>query len=234
MALFNTCVLYVDDVQEMMTQGLSSDPAATQSVSGCTVRWAPNDVYEQAVGRPEYAGRVCQVRPNVTPVRGTCFLYRACSHGGPSEGTSRDWAEHAREMAEMREMLRPERERNDVLEQRMRQFEAFMSSMHGTVGVQQSSPANVGSMSSVSSASASMIHIVYMTKLFSICFHYLFKFAFTYIYFNYFYYFQDDWSVVAYTTTAEPALPCHYTILHNTILCAAIAGWRVYAWDDTS
>jgi len=90
-------------------------------------------------------------------------------------------------------MLCAERKRNDVLEQRMRQFEAFMSSMgvsHGTVGAQQSSPANVGSTSSVSSASAGMIHIVYTTKLFSICFHYLFKFAFTYIYFNCFYYLQ--------------------------------------------
>jgi hypothetical protein len=74
----------------------------------------------------------------------------------------------------MREMLCAERERNDVLEQCMRQFEAFMSSMgvsHGTVGAQQSSPANIGSTSSVSSASAGMIHIVYTTKLFSICFH---------------------------------------------------------------
>jgi hypothetical protein len=41
-----------------------------------------------------------------------------------------------------------------------------MSSMgvsHGTGGAQQSSPANVGRTSSVSSASAGMIHIVYMT-----------------------------------------------------------------------
>jgi hypothetical protein len=93
------------------------------------VRWAPNDVYEQAVGRPEYAGRVRQVGPNVTPIRGTCFSYKARSQGGPSEGTSQDWAEHAREMAKMQVMLRAERERNDVLEQHMRQFETFMSSM---------------------------------------------------------------------------------------------------------
>jgi hypothetical protein len=122
-----------------------------------------------------------------TPVRGKCFSYRARSQGEPSEGTYWDWAEHAGEM------LRAERERNNVLEQRMRQFEAFMSSMrvsHGTVGAQQSSPANVGNTSSVSSASACMIHIVYTTTLFSICFHYLFKFAFTYIYFNCFYYLQ--------------------------------------------
>jgi hypothetical protein len=93
--VFNTCVFYVDDVQERMTQGLSSDHAATQSVSKDTVCWAPNDAYEQAVKRPEYAGRIRQVGPNVTHVRWTCFSYRACSQGGPSEGTSRDWAEHA-------------------------------------------------------------------------------------------------------------------------------------------
>ncbi|XP_062170444.1 uncharacterized protein LOC133876174 [Alnus glutinosa] len=56
-------------------------------------------------------------------------------------------------MAEMQTMLRAERERNDVLEQRMRQFEAFMASMRVS-HVQQSSPANVGSTSSVNSASA--------------------------------------------------------------------------------
>jgi hypothetical protein len=112
--------------------------------------------------------------------------------GGPSEGTSRDWAEHARQMAEMQAMLRAERERNDALEQRMRQFEAFMSSMgvsQACLGA-QSSPTNVGSTSFVSSASAGMIYIVYTTKLILICFHYLVKFAYNIIYFNYFYYLQ--------------------------------------------
>jgi hypothetical protein len=56
--ILTTCVFYVDDVQEKMTQNLSSDPAATQSVSEDTVRWAPNDAHEQALGRLEYAGRV--------------------------------------------------------------------------------------------------------------------------------------------------------------------------------
>jgi hypothetical protein len=128
--------------------------------------WAPNDEYEQAIGRPEYAGRVRQVGPNVTHLCGTCFSYRPYSQGAPSAGTSRDWAENERQMAEMREMLRAERERNDALEQCMRQFEAFMSSMglsHACGGAQQSSPANVGSTSSVSSASGGMIHIVYTT-----------------------------------------------------------------------
>jgi hypothetical protein len=67
-------VLYVDDVQERMTQSLSTDPAATDPVSSDMVRWAPGDAYEQAVGRPEYGGRVRQVGSNVTPVRGTLFL----------------------------------------------------------------------------------------------------------------------------------------------------------------
>jgi hypothetical protein len=82
--VFYTCVFYVDDVQERMMQNLSSDPVATQSVLEDTVRWAPNDAYEQALGRPEYAWRVRQVGPNVNPVRGTCFSYWTRSHGGPS------------------------------------------------------------------------------------------------------------------------------------------------------
>jgi hypothetical protein len=62
-----------------MTQSLSSDPAATQSMSEDTIRWAPNDAYEQALGRLEYARRIQQVGPNVSPVRGTSFLYWARS-----------------------------------------------------------------------------------------------------------------------------------------------------------
>jgi hypothetical protein len=162
MTLFNICIFYVDDVQERMAQNLSTDLAATQSVSQDTVRWAPNNAYEQAIGRPEYAGRVRQVGPNVTPVRGTCFAYRSRSQGAPSDSTSQALAENTREVADLRAELRVERERNDILEQRMRGFEAFMAS-HGTGGAQQGSPANVGRTSSVSSASAGMIHIVYMT-----------------------------------------------------------------------
>jgi hypothetical protein len=156
------------------------------------VRWAPNEAYEQAVGRPEYAGRVRQVGPNVTPVRGACFSYRPRSQGGPSEGTSRDWAEHARKMEEIQAELRAERERNDALDQRMRQFEVFMSSMgvsQPCLGAQPS-PTNVGNTSSVSSASGGMIYIVYRTKLISICFHYPFNFASNIIYFNCLYYLQ--------------------------------------------
>jgi len=111
MTLFNICVFYVDDVQERMAWNLSTDPTATHSVSQDTVRWAPNDAYEQAIGRPEYAGRVRQVGPNVTTVRGTCFAYRSRSQGAPSDGTSQALAEHAREVADFRAELRAERER---------------------------------------------------------------------------------------------------------------------------
>lgn len=131
MTLLNICVFYVDDVQERMAHNLSIDLAAMQSVPQDTVRWALNDAYEQAFGRPEYAGRVWQVGPNVTPVRGTCFAYRSRSQGAPSNGTSQALVEHAREVADLRAELHAERERNDILEQRMRGFEAFMAS-HGT------------------------------------------------------------------------------------------------------
>jgi hypothetical protein len=80
-------------------------------------------------------------------------------------------------MEEIQAELQAERERNDALEQRMqqfdtmeqrmRQFEVFMSSMgvsQPCLGA-QSSPAHVGSTSSVISASAGMIYIVYRTKL---------------------------------------------------------------------
>jgi hypothetical protein len=143
--------------------------------SSDTVRWAPGDAYEQAVGRPEYAGRVRQVGPNVTPVRGTCFSYRGRTRGGPAEGTSQDWAAH--KIAELEGIVRAERERADSMEQRIRQiddmeqrmrhFEAFMSSTGLSFvcpGAQQSSPAHVGSTSSVSSAPAGMVHIMYTLR----------------------------------------------------------------------
>jgi len=82
--ILTTCVFYIAGIQERMTQSLSSDPAATQSVSEDTVHWAPNDAYEQALGRPEYSGRVWQVGPNVTPARGTCFSYQAHREDHPS------------------------------------------------------------------------------------------------------------------------------------------------------
>jgi len=55
----------------------------------------------------------------------------------------------------------------DAMEQRMRQFEAFMSFTRLSFvcpGAQQSSPAHVGSTSSVSSAPARMVHIMYTLR----------------------------------------------------------------------
>jgi hypothetical protein len=103
--ILTTCVFYVHDVQERMTQNLSNDHAATQSVSEDTVRWASNDAYEQALGRPEYAGRVRQVGPNVTPVCGTYFSYRARSQGGSSQGTSRGCCIHESRVVTMETLL---------------------------------------------------------------------------------------------------------------------------------
>jgi hypothetical protein len=77
--ILTTCVIYIDNIHERMTQSLSSDPAATQSMLEDTVRWASNNACEQVLGRPEYAGRVRQVELNVTPVQRTCFSYRSRS-----------------------------------------------------------------------------------------------------------------------------------------------------------
>jgi hypothetical protein len=124
--ILTTCVFYIAGIQERMTQSLSSDPAATQSVSEDTVHWAPNDAYEQALGRPEYSGRVWQVGPNVTPARGTCFSYQARSQGGPSQCTSRGCSIHESRITTMETLLQAQTKRNDALEQHMRHLEAVL------------------------------------------------------------------------------------------------------------
>ncbi|XP_059441611.1 uncharacterized protein LOC132173941 isoform X2 [Corylus avellana] len=61
---------------ERMEELIPTDPAASSSVTERTVRWASNNAYAQAIGnKPEYAGRVRQVGPNVLPVRGTIHSY---------------------------------------------------------------------------------------------------------------------------------------------------------------
>jgi hypothetical protein len=63
----------------------------------------------------------------------------------------------------METLLQAQTERNDTLEQRMRHLETVLTSIgvsHASPGAQQPSPANGGSKSSVSSASADMINIV--------------------------------------------------------------------------
>jgi hypothetical protein len=137
--ILTTCVFYIDDIHERLTQSLSSDPAATQSVLEDTVRCIPNDAYEKALGRPEYAGRVRQVGPNVTPVQGTCFSYRASSQGGPSQCTSQGRSIHESRFATMETLLLAQTERNDVLEQCMRHLEAVLTSIrvsHASPGAQ--------------------------------------------------------------------------------------------------
>jgi hypothetical protein len=171
--ILTTCVLYIDSIQGRMTQSLSSDLAATQSVSENTVRWALNNEYEQALRRPEYSRRVRQVGPNVTPVRRTSFSYRAHSQGGLSQCTSQGCSTHEGRIATMETLLRAQTERNEALEQRMRYFEtleqrmrhieAILTSMgvsHTRPSTQQSPPPNGGGTSSVSSGFASMITIV--------------------------------------------------------------------------
>jgi hypothetical protein len=59
-----------------MHELLSIDPIATSSIIEGTVRWAPNDTYSQAIGnKAEYAGRVCQLGPNILPVCSSIHSY---------------------------------------------------------------------------------------------------------------------------------------------------------------
>jgi hypothetical protein len=62
-----------------MAQLIANDLAVRHSVTESMVQWAPNDVYEQALGKPEYLGMVRQVGPNVLPVWGTTYSYYAPS-----------------------------------------------------------------------------------------------------------------------------------------------------------
>jgi hypothetical protein len=81
-------------------------------------------------------GRVRQVGPNVTLVRRTCFSYRACSQGGSSQCTSRGYSIHESIMATMETLLQAQTQRNDTLEQCLRQLKAVLPSM----GVSHASP----------------------------------------------------------------------------------------------
>jgi hypothetical protein len=84
-------------------------------------------------------GRVQQVGPNVTPVRGMCFSYRARSQGGSSECTSRGCSIHESMIATMETLLQAQTERNNTLEQRMRHLEAVLTSIgvsHASLGAQ--------------------------------------------------------------------------------------------------
>jgi hypothetical protein len=136
----------------------SNDLAATHSVTEDTVRWEPNDAYEQVLGKLEYVGRVRQVGPNICPVLGTSYLYHTRSQAGPSQCTSQSCSVHEFRITLMEILLRAQTNWNEALEQRMRHFESILSSM-GPVA-QQSPPPHGGSTSSVGSAFAGMITIV--------------------------------------------------------------------------
>jgi hypothetical protein len=109
--ILTTYILYIDNIQERMTQSIPNDLAATQCVSEDTVHWAPNDAYEQALGKPEYEKRVRRVEPNVTPVRGTSYSYRTRSQAGPSQCTSQSCSVREGRLATMEILLRAQTDR---------------------------------------------------------------------------------------------------------------------------
>jgi len=146
-----------------MTQSILNDPVATQSISEDTVCWASNDAYEQALGKPDYAGMVQQVGLNITPVQGTSYSYRTRSQASPSQCTSQSCSIHEGRLATMEILLQAQTDRNEALEQCMRHFESILASMgalHTSPIAQHASPPNEGSTSSVGSDSAVMITIV--------------------------------------------------------------------------
>jgi hypothetical protein len=59
-----------------MKELLPTDPATTSSITEGTVWWASNNAYSQVISnKAEYAGRVCQVGPNILPVCNSIHLY---------------------------------------------------------------------------------------------------------------------------------------------------------------
>jgi hypothetical protein len=117
-----------------MKELIPTDHAASSSVTEGTVRWAPNDAYAQAHGnKPEYAGRVRQVGPNILPVRGSIHSYYTLSQARSqntensmvSQMTDRikeleaEWAQHR---AQMDEMLATQREMAKYIEEQKAQM----------------------------------------------------------------------------------------------------------------
>ncbi|XP_062173324.1 uncharacterized protein LOC133878802 isoform X2 [Alnus glutinosa] len=122
---------------ERMTELIPTDLAALSSVTQGTVRWAPNDAYAQAHdNKPEYAGRVRQVGPNVLPVRGTIHSYyipsQARSQSSRHSTISQEVldralkAERARHKAEMDAVLASQAQMVTRYEARFCQLEEMM------------------------------------------------------------------------------------------------------------
>jgi hypothetical protein len=63
-----------------MVMLMPTDSVDSSSITQGTVRWRHDDAYAQALGnKPEYAGRVRQVGPNIWPVRGSIRSYHTPS-----------------------------------------------------------------------------------------------------------------------------------------------------------
>jgi hypothetical protein len=59
---------------------MPTDSAESSSITQGTVRWRHDDAYAQALGnKPEYAGKVRQVGPNIWLVRGSIRSYHTPS-----------------------------------------------------------------------------------------------------------------------------------------------------------
>jgi len=59
---------------------MPTDSTKSSSITQGTVRWRHDDVYAQALdNKPEYAGRVRQVWPNIWPVWGSIHSYHTPS-----------------------------------------------------------------------------------------------------------------------------------------------------------
>jgi hypothetical protein len=131
-----------------MTKLIPTDPAALSSVTQGTVRWASNDAYAQAHdNKPEYAGRVRQVGPNILPVRETIHSYykpsQARSQSSRHSTISQEVldraleAERARHKAEMDVVLASQAQMVMQYEARFCQLEEMMRQSISVPGVTQ-------------------------------------------------------------------------------------------------
>ncbi|XP_059430152.1 uncharacterized protein LOC132163797 [Corylus avellana] len=105
---------------ERMKELIPTDPAASSNITDGTVRWAPNDAFDQAIGnKPEYAGRVRMAGPNILPMQGTIRSYYT-----PSQQVEEQMAENNARIA--RQVAEQEAERQARFDARFRQLEELM------------------------------------------------------------------------------------------------------------
>jgi hypothetical protein len=148
-----------------MTQLIPNDPAAMHSVTEGMVRWAPNDAYEQAIGKPEYAGRVHQAGPNVLLVRGTTYSYYTPSQTRSSSLRQSSSTQDER-ISSMEIELEVQKAARRALELQLSQIESMLTSgVCPTTRVTPQSPAPDGDSTTLlgmksSSGSVGMITFV--------------------------------------------------------------------------